>query len=267
MGSGRSQCQSQKPISGNCDCHFIGACDWTTSPPAPNTRAAAAQPKGLKAFAKRPRKPHTITVCEGTQNTMAIFYDCDLRIPLYSARVLTDADMQAAYSAVSQRTGFRQSAHITPALYLQRNGDYGTNGRDQIPCYERARSKPAGSMYYETRWYSRALRYKGRGQFCKSKLLLAKKITSKIQKGHLIASNYGKAAVNGAQSVSDTFTLSNIVPQFGDMNGNAWMRNEQSLLNWASGKCASTATNRRDGRLFIVVGKYLERRFLQVDGQ
>ena len=263
VGSGRSQCQSKKPITGNCDCHFIGACDWTTSPPTPNSRAAAAQPKGLKAFAKMPRKPHTITICEGTQNTVAIFYDCDLRIPLYSARVLTDADMQAAYSAKNQRTGFRQSKHITTGLYLQRNGDYGPNGRDQIPCYERARGKPAGSMYYETRWYSRALRYRGRGQVCKPKLL--KKAASKIHKGHLIASNYGKAAVNGAKSVRDTFTLSNTVPQFEDMNSNAWMRSEQSLLNWASGKCASTAANRRDGRLFIVVGKYLEKRLLSVD--
>ena len=48
---------------------------------------------------------------------MAIFHGCDLRIPLYSARVLTDADMQAAYSDKNQRTGFKQSKHITPGLY------------------------------------------------------------------------------------------------------------------------------------------------------
>ena len=259
VGSGKAQtCSSSNPIAGNCDCHFIGACNWTVSPPIPFPTAAAVQPVGIMAFAKNDLSPHTTTICEGTQNTMAILYDCDLLIPLYSARVLKDDDMKTSYSATTQRTKFRETTQISDQ-YTQKNGDYGPNAKDQIPCYESLLSTPAGSMFFETNWYRRAVTIFGAPPVaCNPASLATTKIKSKIHKGHLIASNYGKAAVNGGKSVRDTFTLSNIVPQFADMNSNAWMRNEQNLLRWASGNCASTAPNRRDGRLFIVVGEYRE---------
>ena len=255
VGSGGSQqtCTSTKAIANNCDCHFIGACDWTQSPPAPLANPAAAMPVGINTFAKDPTNPETTEICEGTQNTLAIFYECDLRIPLYSARVLTDADMKSTYSAAALRTGFRMSGHI-PRQHQQRNGDYGPKAKNQIPCYESTVSKPAGTMYYETNWYSAALKYGPPPLTCKPTGSVKKLLTT-IDKGHLIASNYGKSAQNARQTVRDTFYLTNIVPQFADMNRGSWVRNEQILLNWASSKCASTVASRRNGRLFVIVGK------------
>ena len=252
-GESQIPCSSKKPITGHCDCHFIGACDWTTAPPTATPTAAAAQPTGINtAFGST----HDLTtMCEGSQESLAILYDCDLRIPLYSARVLDDADMKATYSAATHRTNFKQT-DLVDRPYRQKNGDYGPNARDQIPCYETRTITAPASMQFETNWYTAAvLKYKRPLPWCGVTSTLTPPLST-IDKGHMIASNYGKSATNIVQTVGDTFILSNIVPQFADLNRGSWVRNEQILLNWASSHCASTVGTRRNGRLFIVVGEY-----------
>ena len=245
MGSSTGQrCQSTRPILNNCECHFIGACDFTKSPPKKVKNLVRAQPIGITKFARNPIWPHIATICEGQRKCLAIFYDCDLRIPLVSARTLSDADIKSRYSAKNQRTGFRETSYIT-SQFRQKTGDYGPNGKNQIPCYEIG--SPKGQMNIDKKWYPR--RAKSKLAICKSK----KRLTP-INKGHLIASSYGKASRNSGQSIKDTFTLSNIVPQFEQMNTNSWNRAEQQLLNWALLSCASTVKTRKNGRLFIVVG-------------
>ena len=250
-GESQIPCSSTKPITGNCDCHFIGACDWTTAPPTATPTAANSRPNGVDTTFG---STHLTTMCEGSLESIAILYDCDLLIPLYSARVLDDADMKATYSAKTHRTNFRETKLVT-TQYRQKNGDYGPKARDQIPCYESTISKPKGTMLFETNWYPAALKYGGPPVKCKPRTV-KKKHPSTIDKGHMIAANYGKSATNVIQTVSDTFTLSNIVPQFSKLNQGSWVRNEQILLNWASSHCASTGGTRRSGRLFIVVGEY-----------
>ena len=243
-------CTSKRAILGNCDCHFLGGCDWSKTPPVPSATPSAAHPVGINAFAKNPSTPQTTTICEGKLNSLGVLYDCDLRIPLYSARALGDADITALYLSKYDRSDFSESRYLNPRD-RQKNGDYRPEALDQIPCYESFACK-SGIICPEPNWVKKS-RAGALSKNCDKKLMKEEK---KIHKGHLIAASYGRSATSMRQSVKDTFTLSNAVPQFKDLNSGLWNQNEKKLLIWANNNCASTAPNRRNGRLFIVVGRY-----------
>ena len=140
-------CINTSRITTTCYCHFVGACNWTQTPPAPLLNAAQALPQGIESnFASQNPNPNTDEICEGIQRSLAILYECDLRIPLYAARVLTDADLLAKYNAKTQRTSFRETRALL-SIYRQKNGDYGPRPKDQISCYETNTEAEQGRLY------------------------------------------------------------------------------------------------------------------------
>ena len=244
-------CMSTSRITTTCYCHFVGACNWTQTPPAPLLNAAQALPQGIESnFASQNPNPNTDEICEGIQRSLAILYECDLRIPLYAARVLTDADLLAKYNAKTQRTSFRETRALL-SFYRQKNGDYGPRPKDQISCYETNTGGGARmTLYYDANWWPPAFAQGPPPQACNKKNVGL----AAIDKGHLIASNYGKSAANSKITVKDTFYLSNVVPQFAELNRIAWLQHEQALLKWAINTCSSAKAGRQNARLFILVG-------------
>ena len=237
-----NEVSSNPPCQGNgfggCESNFLGG------------RA----PTGLEIFSTgKGQNKNLANLCEG--KAVAILYDCNKRIPLYAATVMTGDQLNSAeYSRPS--TGFRQSSCLSPH-YQQCRSDY-LNSDDRETCYH----TEAGSSVVDSRWVNsnagspanckaempansnaeRSAKRAGREQIPD-----AKKVA--VHKGHLIAAAYGRGNPGKPEA---TFVYTNVVPQFGTFNSGQWMRYERGLVQWGRENCA--LTNAVNVKLYIIVG-------------
>ena len=112
--------KTQAPCAGNgltsCACNFIKACEWDSITKTFSVFKCSKDdldkffPKGLNVLAKNQTK--VAEICE--PGSICIFYDCENRIPIASALVLT-AD-QYNYDYGRPRYSFRYSSKIENKL-------------------------------------------------------------------------------------------------------------------------------------------------------
>lgn len=224
-----------------CECNFMGACDAFGNP---KLNWAQYLPKAvdLYGFAEGGQK-NLAYLCEG--KAVAILYDCNSKIPLYSATVLNEMQIKATTSGPRPGNFFRLSGrnnNLSPA-FQQKHEDYQGSSTREL-CYKTQAFSP--NYIVDNDWASAAGKQYAKNAPCPK----GPPVQTAIHKGHLIASQYGRAV---PERMKATFTYTNVVPQFGVFNSNPWQNCEGRLISWAKQNCVpvSGATN---AQLFIVVG-------------
>ena len=259
----------------HCDCNFANACN-----PQGKRRENWAQylPQGVDKL-RNPVGPmqNPIYLCE--DNTVAILFDPNSKIPLYSAIVITDQQLLAGGSGRPD-AGFQISKNISPE-YQQKTRDY--KGSSKLnPCYEvkgtKGRCKPAqkwvNAAEKKAAVVKKAVARKAVARKAVGGKAVAKKEAQKataksrsvnkrnklkdciptellitpIHKGHLAASNYFRG---DERKMRATFKYTNTVPQFGSFNSGPWRSCEQNLVKWGERNLAKGATN---VQMYILVG-------------
>ena len=223
-----------------CECNILGACDVHGNPkPDLDKKLTGYAPSGLEIFSQ---KQNLAYLCEG--NTVAILYDCNLRIPLYAATVMTGDQLNAAdYSRPG--TNFRPSNDRSlHQHYQQHESDYVTS-LDREACYNC--NAPAG-LWLDKQWYNSLNPNRQiTGEFTNcSEVLPANQKKVGIHRGHLIAAAYGRGDPKRAAA---TFTFTNVVPQFARFNSGKWMQFERQIVKWGRDYCATT-----NAKMYIIVG-------------
>ena len=78
------------------------------------------------------------------------------------------------------------------------------------------------------------------------------KLCAPMHKGHLIAAACGRGK---KARIASTFTYTNTVPQFGNMNSGIWNVKEQALVKWGRENCANyNGGTNENVRMHIIVG-------------
>ena len=182
-------------------------------------------------------------LCEG--GVVAIMYDCNRRIPLYAATMMTGAQLNGG--AVERASSFKLSNDLD-SYYQQHDRDYGSSSDREI-CYETSQEgRLVDSMWYDALNYPKKI---NPGTKCDQVLTIQDKKVA-IHKGHLIAARYGRGIPGRGQK---TFTYTNVVPQFAKFNTGKWNFNEGGLETWGKKHC-----NTHNGqvtthvRMYIIVG-------------
>jgi len=122
-----------------CECKFIGACDVHETH-RPGLNITGHLPRGLDLYGYRESAlidRNLAYLCEG--ETVAILFDCNSRIPLYAATVITGSQLNAA-----DRGGrpqgvagtFNQQRSKLPAYFQQSGMDYAQALNRKI-CYKK----------------------------------------------------------------------------------------------------------------------------------
>lgn len=209
-----------------CECNFANSCS--------NQGKSLENylPQGVDEFGK-PVK-HLFYLCE--EETVATLFDCNSKIPLYSAAVITEKQLLAGDPRPNVK--FKNSKKI-PVECQQKNKDYEEFSKLQH-CYE----ERTGDLVVDTEFCTANERPAKRARGKK------KEAVPKVHRGHLIASNYFRGDVTKQIA---TFKYTNAVPQFGSFNSGQWMLCEKRLVQWGKNHCASQsgATN---VQMFILVG-------------
>ena len=117
-----------------CECNFLGACD-VHGKQKPGLNISHHAPQGLEVYAgvKNIKFGRNLTfLCEG--NTVAILYDCNNRIPLYSATVVKGSQLSAAPGTrPNGKDGtFRESGTGLSRYFQQKADDYLGASKRQI---------------------------------------------------------------------------------------------------------------------------------------
>lgn len=231
---------------GGCQCNILGACGvhiQNTSDLNTKTLIGYA-PSGLEIFSNDgSQKQNLAYLCEG--NTVAILYDCNKRIPLYAATMMSGDQLNAG-GVISRPSHFQQSNNpLLNKVYLPGDNDYSNSGNREI-CYQ---TKQA-DLLIDSSWYQ--LLNSGKvppSLNCHQPIPAGCKKNVAIHRGHLIAAGYGRG---NQDRIKATFTYTNTVPQFGRFNSGKWMAIEQSLVKWGRENCATT--NTKDVNMYIIVG-------------
>ena len=185
-------------------------------------------------------------VVQGAQNlaylcedsTVAILYDRNARIPLYSATVMTGQQLSDGGRGRPNR--FRESAKLQ-RKYQQKARDYKNSSKRDL-CYKR---RAKNDRAVDKKWASAK---KNTVKSSSANVCLLGILKADIHRGHLIASQYGRG---DKKRMLATFTYTNIVPQFGLFNSGPWQQCESSLIMWGRNNCA---TGKDNVKLFIIAG-------------
>ena len=225
-----------------CECNILGACDINGNKVlyGSDNKFTGYAPKGIEQFRNRWFENNLAYLCEG--QTTTIMYDCDARIPLYSATMMTEKQLNAGYKRPG--TSFRQSWDANLQHDFQQHDlDY-VNSNSRELCYESRN----GEYVTDEEWYlSKNENIQGLKRYCKANEQWTKE--AKMAKGHLIAAQYGRGDDDRIRS---TFTYTNAVPQFASFNSGQWKKFESKLITWGRDNCAKPGNV--DVRMFIVVG-------------
>ena len=237
---GHHRCNSSG-ISG-CECLFLGACD-AHGKPKDGLDIAKHVPLGLELFGhvNSPLAERNLAyLCEG--RTVGIQYDCNNRIPLYAATVISGSQFSGA-PGTRPTTGFKRSQSGLDEYFQQSNQDYDRATQRKICFFERR----SGNEFVDVDWY-RAKNSKNPppNKVCTGS---SSDLKTGVHRGHLVASQYG---VGDQTSKTATFVYTNAVPQFGNFNFISWRTAEGRLVNWGRDNCAIYGN--QNVQMFIVVG-------------
>ena len=212
-----------------CECNFANSCSNQETP------LEIYLPQGVDEFGK-PVK-NLFYLCE--EEAVATLFDCNSKIPLYSAAVITKEQLSAGDS---QRPSveFKNTKKI-PVECQQKDEDYKEFSKLQH-CYEFEES--TGDLVVDAEFCTANERPAKRARGEK------KEAVTKVHRGHLIASNYFRGDVTKQKA---TFKYTNAVPQFGSFNSGQWMSCEKRLMQWGKNHCASQS-GARNVQMFILVG-------------
>ena len=228
-----------------CECFFVGACD-VGGIKIPGLDISKNSPNGLEAFAHAGR--NLAFLCEGTVvNALAILYDCNNRIPLYAATVITGSKLSVKYDSGRPRGGdgkFRSSTKLDLS-FQQNDNDYlkAKNRELQIHNNRKRKYDDMDDKDPAHDW----IKAKNGPLSSPNRFIVA------MHRGHLIASMYG---IGDYQKKKQTFVYTNAIPQFGDFNSVPWRICEQNLITWGRLNCLNEGTKYggRNVQMFIVVG-------------
>ena len=223
-----------------CECNIMDGCDAQGNP-KPNWDEHL--PLGVDKFGYVVQGAQNLAyLCE--DGTIAILFDGNAKIPLYSAIVMTA--QQLSDSPGNRQNYFRQSSKVDRKY--QQKPDYYKNSSQRDLCIKRRATK---SRAVDKKWASSAEKVSkkktagrtGRVDICIPAL------KANVHQGHLIASQYGRGDEKRTKA---TFTYTNVVPQFGSFNSGPWQRCESSLIKWGRNNCAIKGA--QNLKLSIVVG-------------
>ncbi|KAL9984953.1 hypothetical protein ACROYT_G007300 [Oculina patagonica] len=173
---------------GGCQCNILGACGVHIQPTSElNTKTLIGYaPSGLEIFSiDGSQKQNLAYLCEG--NTVAILYDCNKRIPLYAATVMSGDQMNAGGS-VGRSSHFKQSNdHLLNKVYLPGENDYSNTGNREI-CYQTKQG-----LLIDSSWYKFLNSGKEPPSLdCHQPIPAGCKKKVAVHRGHLIAAGYGR---------------------------------------------------------------------------
>ena len=229
-----------------CECNILGACDFEGNPVSGlDNKLTGYAPMGIQQFQNG--KNNLAYLCE--RQTTTIMYDCDARIPLYSATMMTGDQLDKGYKC--GKTSFRFSGDKKLHHdFQQRDSDYLKSNKREL-CYESERKNSNNEYLTDKEWYlSTTGRRSGLDEDCRaSSPDVQENIGTKMARGHLIAAQYGRGNVSRIRA---TFTYTNAVPQFASFNSGQWLCSENKLIKWGREECATSKNT--DVRMFIVVG-------------
>ena len=180
-------------------------------------------------------------LCEG--GSLTILYDCNAKIALYAATVITGNELTRAACILRPCKGKWKGSSDTKlnSKFQQAKQDY-TYGGDRLLCYESSKREFVTDIdWFKAKNHGVVPEYE-----CGVGKIFKKHEKSPMTKGHLIASTYAM----GDKVKSDaTFTLTNIVPQFEAFNTEPWKGSEEKLISCGQVKCAMA-----NARMSVVVG-------------
>lgn len=223
-----------------CECNIMDACDAQGNP-KPNWDEHL--PLGVDKFGYVVQGAQNLAyLCE--DGTIAILFDGNAKIPLYSAIVMTAQQLLAG--AESRPNNFRKSSKVD-RRYQQKTGDYKKSSKREL-CYKRRGKK---NRAVDKKWASSAesVSVKKTVDIPSSVDVCIPALTADLHRGHLIASQYGRGDKKRTKAA---FTYTNVVPQFGRFNSNPWQQCESRLIKWGQNNCAVNGA--QNVKLFIVVG-------------
>lgn len=240
--------QCQRGSFNGCECNIMGACDTEGKPlPGLDFKLTGYSPSGLEQFGRFVDKKQNLAyLCEN--GTVTILYDCENRAPIYAATVMNKQQLNAGY--VRPKITFKKSSTTLNRRYQQKNNDY---KRSKVKICYKTEPQKADSLI-DRLWYKALnlgkaiLPLKG----CNTNSGKNDKLHADMHRGHLIAAAYGR----GVQvRIKATFTYTNTVPQFGNINSGLWNTKEQSLVKWGRENCANHDGSETDNvRMHIIVG-------------
>ena len=219
-------------FNGKCQCKILGACDAHGNPvPNLDKKLTNYAPSGMEqfAYARKNNGPAVAYVCEGGE--IAILFDCNAMIPLYSATVMEQAQIHFSGNVNREGFNFRASQELSPK-FQQSTADYQrSNSRD-------VNYESVGQLFVDVAW----------------NLANQQQKMSPVDKGHMVAALY--ASGPPPTFIKETFVYTNAVPQFAAFNRGQWKVCEGYLLKtWATQNCPSSQhAVTQNVRLYIVVG-------------
>ena len=243
------QCQS----SGfkGCECNIMGACTTAGTPkPGLNDELTGYSPNNIDQFryVKNARNlaGNLAYLCE--DNTVAILYDCNARIPLYAATVMTGNQLKAGYKQIKMGFKFSGDSKLDQA-FQQKDKDY-TEYSERAMCYESQRPHPTGNHYFvDVDWYKAN---SGKIISLRTPCPLPFVPLTPVHRGHLVAASYGRG---DTYRIRATYKFTNVVPQFGRFNSGQWRSSETRLIAWGRDNCiVYKGSSTQNVRMYIIVG-------------
>lgn len=206
-----------------CECNFVGGCDLNGDPTVSVNQNYEVlkdiAPQNIEQFAYAKPLYNLGKLCEG--GTIAILYDCNARIPLYAATEIKTGNVG--------RKGKKFHASSVAALeefFQAKLSDY-IGLEQEVVYYE-----------HKNGYFSPWNIYSGTG-------------TVPLNKGHMIPACY---ASSDGKRMYNTFSLTNVVPQFQTFNAGAWADAERYIVEEWGANCQNKANIAQSVRVFIVVG-------------
>ena len=228
-----------------CECNILGACNVDGNVNQDNNPTLDGYaPSGIEQFAYiKPGGPNLAYLCEG--GTVAILYDCNARIPLYAATVMTAA--QLTYAALYQpQKKDPQASWNLKTVYQQNGNDYILSDQ-RNPCYESQAQLGRTKPIWDMDWYKAVT-----GLTTPPPNSDPCTVQTSVHKGQLIAPRYG---AGNTTRVRATFTYTNVVPQFEAFYSGSWNEAEEKVVVWAEGNCAKhVGQPTQNARIYVVVG-------------
>jgi len=183
-------------------------------------------------------------LCE--RGAAAIFYDCNSRIPLFSATKIT-GDQLSDDSVGRPPSKFRkvEPRNQLHNYFQQKDADY-TRSNNRELCFKTNANYRIDDEWLRLSGNSNAPPISNPGTVCPSGSAWLK---TTMNEGHLIASQDGRAV---RTRMIATFTYTNAVPQFGLFSMGEWKTSDTNLIRWGQEYCAVQGAQHVE--MFIIVG-------------